>query len=100
MLSRIRSDRRGSHPGEQHAHTCSIRRDRGDVELHAPGERAGTYYPWCARYNAYTSNCGFKTWQQCQATVSGAGGYCQQNVMPPPFVESRASGKRKYRRTY
>ena len=59
----------------------------------------GTYYPWCARYNAYTYNCGFKTWQQCQATVSGAGGICQENVMPPP-VESRASGKRKVPRTY
>jgi hypothetical protein len=60
----------------------------------------GTYYPWCARYNAYTYNCGFKTWQQCQATVSGAGGICQENVMPPPPAESRASGKRKVRRTY
>ena len=60
----------------------------------------GTYYPWCARYNAYTYNCGFTTWQQCQATVSGAGGYCQQNVMPPPMVQSRASKKRKVQRTY
>ena len=60
----------------------------------------GTYYPWCARYNAYTYNCGFKTWQQCQATVSGAGGYCQQNVMPPPMVQSRASNKPKSKRTY
>jgi len=60
----------------------------------------GTYYPWCARYNAYTYNCGFTTWQQCQATVSGAGGYCQQNVMPPPMVQSRASKKRKVERTY
>jgi hypothetical protein len=42
----------------------------------------GTYYPWCARYNAYTYNCGFKTWQQCQATVSGAGGICQENRRP------------------
>ena len=34
----------------------------------------GTYYPWCARYDAYAYNCGFVTWQQCQATISGAGG--------------------------
>ena len=61
-----------------------------------------TYYPWCSRYNAYTYNCGFKTWQQCQATVSGAGGICQENVMPPPMVQSRANGKRKskQKRTY
>jgi hypothetical protein len=60
----------------------------------------GRYYPWCARYDPYSIVCGFDTRQQCQATVSGAGGYCQQNVMPPPFVQSRASGKRKYKRTY
>jgi uncharacterized protein DUF3551 len=60
----------------------------------------GKYYPWCARYDPYSIVCGFDTRQQCQATVSGVGGYCQQNVMPPPFVESRASGKRKYKRMY
>jgi hypothetical protein len=60
----------------------------------------GKYYPWCARYNAYTYNCGFTTFQQCQATISGIGGICEQNVMPPPFVQSRASQKRKYKRHY
>ena len=60
----------------------------------------GRYYPWCARYDAYSIVCGFDTRQQCLETVSGVGGYCQQNVMPPPMVQSRASGKRKYKRTY
>jgi hypothetical protein len=60
----------------------------------------GTYYPWCSRYNAYTYNCGFKTWQQCQANISGMGGICYENPMPPPFVQSRASKKRKHKRTY
>ena len=60
----------------------------------------GTYYPWCARYNAYTYNCGFTTRAQCQATVSGAGGICYENVTPPPAVQSRASKTRKYKRTY
>jgi hypothetical protein len=60
----------------------------------------GTYYPWCARYDAYTTNCGFVTLQQCLATIRGMGGICQQNVMPPPLVATRASSKRKYRRTY
>jgi hypothetical protein len=38
-------------------------------------------YPWCARYgNGFGgSNCGFTTFEQCQATVSGIGGFCQQN---------------------
>jgi hypothetical protein len=57
----------------------------------------GRYYPWCARYDGWTIVCGFDTFQQCMATISGVGGICQQNVMPPPFVESRASRKRKHR---
>ena len=39
--------------------------------------RAGA---WCAWYDPYTYNCGFNTFQQCQATVLGAGGYCARNV--------------------
>ena len=60
----------------------------------------GTYYPWCARYDAYAYNCGFTTWQQCQATISGGGGWCYQNPMPGPMVQSRASHKRKHQRAY
>jgi len=60
----------------------------------------GTYYPWCSRYDAYSYNCGFKTWQQCQANISGMGGYCYQNPMPGPVVESPASHRRKPKRPY
>ena len=60
----------------------------------------GRYYPWCARYDPYSIVCGFDTRKQCQETVSGVGGICYENVMPPPMVHSRASGKRKYKRTY
>jgi hypothetical protein len=35
--------------------------------------------PWCARYPEGASNCGFHTFAQCQATVSGRGGFCDQN---------------------
>jgi hypothetical protein len=35
---------------------------------------------WCAWYDAYTSNCGFATLQQCQATVFGdSTAYCSPN---------------------
>jgi len=34
---------------------------------------------WCARYDAYTRNCGFHTFRQCLATVQGAGGICERN---------------------
>ena len=56
-------------------------------------------YPWCARYDAWAYNCGFSTYQQCAATVSGAGGICEQNpragfaAEPPHRVI-----KRKHRR--
>jgi hypothetical protein len=39
--------------------------------LDAGEARAGA---WCAWYDPYTYNCGFNTFQQCQATISGVGG--------------------------
>ncbi|MCC6778616.1 MAG: DUF3551 domain-containing protein [Hyphomicrobiales bacterium] len=35
--------------------------------------------PWCAFYDASTYNCGFHSYQQCLATISGVGGICRQN---------------------
>jgi hypothetical protein len=48
--------------------------------------RAGA---WCAWYDPYTYNCGFNTFQQCQATISGAGGYCAPNVNQPQTAPDR-----------
>lgn len=53
-------------------------------------------YPWCAVYGGSmsgSSNCGFKTWQQCMATVSGVGGSCEPNQFYNP------QGSRKRGRT-
>ena len=36
-------------------------------------------YPWCARYDWTTANCGFVSFQQCLATISGIGGRCEPN---------------------
>ena len=37
-------------------------------------------YRWCAMYSAKgASNCYFVTLQQCQAALSGMGGFCQPN---------------------
>jgi hypothetical protein len=34
-------------------------------------------YPWCAQYSGDGGmNCGFTTFQQCLADVSGIGGFC------------------------
>jgi hypothetical protein len=35
--------------------------------------------PWCAFYDVSTYNCGFHSYQQCLATISGAGGWCARN---------------------
>lgn len=40
---------------------------------------AADSYKWCANYRNGGSNCGFTTFEQCQATVSGVGGSCGQN---------------------
>jgi hypothetical protein len=40
---------------------------------------AAPEYPWCARYDWTTANCGFVSFQQCLATISGIGGRCEQN---------------------
>jgi len=44
-------------------------------------------YPWCAAYGydmGGASNCGFLTWEQCMATVSGVGGFCEPNQFYNP----------------
>jgi hypothetical protein len=50
---------------------------------------AAQTYPWCAYYDVWqgATNCGFTTYQQCLATVSGVGGSCGVNPQyqgPPP----------------
>jgi hypothetical protein len=63
--------------------------------LHA-GSLHAQNYPWCAQYSGDVGgeNCGFSTMQQCQATVSGIGGYCYQN---PMFAQVNQPGRRYYR---
>jgi Protein of unknown function (DUF3551) len=31
---------------------------------------------WCAEYSYRATNCGFHSYQQCRAAISGAGGVC------------------------
>ena len=52
-------------------------------------------YPWCAYYGAGEdgggTNCGFVSFEQCMADVSGIGGFCEQNntYKPPGASPSR-----------
>jgi hypothetical protein len=39
-------------------------------------------YKWCAQYGSREDdgrNCGFVTYEQCMAAVSGTGGFCEPN---------------------
>jgi hypothetical protein len=51
---------------------------------------------WCAHYGTGLEgmNCGFYSFEQCRATVSGVGGFCQANIFPA------REPRRRYRRNY
>jgi hypothetical protein len=59
--------------------------------LPAP-EAQAREYPWCARYDWSTYNCGFVSFQQCLATISGIGGRCEQN---PRYVPEQPRRKKR-----
>jgi hypothetical protein len=64
----------------------------------ATAASAEIYYPWCARYGGDmggASNCGFSTYEQCMATVSGVGGFCEKNLFYTDAVEHPAKRARK-----
>jgi Protein of unknown function (DUF3551) len=50
---------------------------------------------WCAHYGnkGGGTNCGFYSFEQCQAARSGNGGFCQRN----PFSAYAAEPRRRYR---
>jgi hypothetical protein len=57
---------------------------------------------WCAQYTGAlggSENCGFSTFQQCQASVSGVGGFCRPSQYDNP---GGSSGRRssRYRSHY
>ncbi len=65
-----------------------------------PRPAAAQSYPWCAYYNFGmdgATNCGFSTYQQCMATVSGVGGSCGANPQYQPSQGSyRLPGHYRY----
>ena len=55
-------------------------------------------YPWCAVYSGDAggaSNCGFLTIEQCRATVSGIGGFCEPNQFYNPRRPAAPARKRR-----
>jgi hypothetical protein len=53
-------------------------------------------YPWCAVLSMGDAsyNCGFVTRDQCMASVSGIGGFCQLNNLYAPPAGPRARAPR------
>ena len=59
---------------------------------------AAVEYPWCAQYGGIDDggrNCGFTTYAQCMATVSGIGGGCEHNLFYQGPAEPPAKRVRK-----
>jgi hypothetical protein len=57
---------------------------------------------WCAIYSGRamggSKNCSFRSFEQCQMSVSGIGGFCQPNAFGPQTYPPRRKAKRV--RTY
>jgi len=64
-------------------------------------ERPYDPYRWCAVYSDGDgglggTNCGFLTIEQCSATVSGIGGFCEPNQFYNPQPPGKGARKRRY----
>jgi hypothetical protein len=61
--------------------------------------RAEIEYPWCAQYSGGEMgggrNCGFSNLEQCRATVSGIGGFCEPNLFYPGSASGTSQSRRK-----
>jgi hypothetical protein len=54
-------------------------------------------YPWCAAYGTPGgTNCGFLTIEQCRATLSGNGGFCEPNQFYTGPETTPVGRKRKH----
>jgi hypothetical protein len=69
----------------------------GALDAATPASAQGA---WCAQYSgrAGGTNCGFYTYGQCRAAVSGVGGFCS----PSPYARfsDYPPPRRKLRRQY
>ena len=78
--------------------TCAVLLGITGTGTHANAQN----YPWCAYYAVgdEARNCGFVTYEQCRANVSGIGGYCAPNTQYVPSVamaRPRTARPRRYR---
>jgi len=68
------------------------------ASCYAPAAHADPY-KWCAVYGGRDGgarNCGFVSFEQCMATLSGMGGFCQENPFYTGPEERPARRSRKH----
>lgn len=58
----------------------------------------GARAQWCAFYDEYTYNCGFRTFQQCLDTIRGVGGMCRRDRRAPEAGDARREEERREQR--
>jgi hypothetical protein len=62
--------------------------------------QAGIEYPWCAQYAGGPAgggrNCSFPTIEQCRATISGMGGFCEPNLFYPGSTSDTSRSRRRH----
>lgn len=49
---------------------------------------------WCSYYVQGGTNCGFHSYEQCMANISGIGGSCQRNLNYQASTGSRGRNQR------
>jgi hypothetical protein len=57
--------------------------------------------PWCAQYSGGRgggTNCGFYSFEQCQQTVRGIGGFCSLNPFEAYGYQQQRAPRRNWRR--
>jgi hypothetical protein len=59
-----------------------------------PADAQQQGYPWCAEMPDYATECTFRSRQQCEANVSGLGGFCYEK----PSYSGSASPRNPDRR--
>lgn len=67
------------------------------VALFNVGAAQAQNYPYCLKMGPGPGNCMYSTYQQCQATASGTGYYCQPNYA---LRSSRAYARHGRSRAY
>ena len=63
------------------------------------GPAAAQNYPWCSIYGGSmggSKNCGFVSFDQCMANVSGIGGFCQLNNTYVPSSPAHRSRRARH----